>query len=74
MLSPAERADLLIDFSQLAGSQFTLQDTKLTIMRFRVGGEIRGGGTAGEGCGFSPAVLQADSAYGSKPHLRSLRR
>ena len=36
MLSPAERADLLIDFSSLAGTQFTLQDTKLTIMQFRV--------------------------------------
>ncbi|HEX4322469.1 MAG TPA: multicopper oxidase [Acidobacteriaceae bacterium] len=37
MLSPAERADLLIDFSSLAGTEFTLQDTKLTIMQFRVG-------------------------------------
>ena len=37
MLSPAERADLLIDFSTLAGTEFTLQDQKLTIMQFRVG-------------------------------------
>ena len=37
MLSPAERADLLIDFSSLAGTEFTLQDSKLTIMQFRVG-------------------------------------
>ena len=37
MLSPAERADLLIDFSSLAGTEFTLQDQKLTIMQFRVG-------------------------------------
>jgi spore coat protein A len=37
MLSPAERADLLIDFSSLAGAEFTLQDTKLTIMQIRVG-------------------------------------
>jgi spore coat protein A len=36
MLSPAERADLLIDFSSLAGAEFTLQDQKLTIMQFRV--------------------------------------
>jgi spore coat protein A len=36
MLSPAERADLLIDFSALAGSQFTLQDQNRTIMQFRV--------------------------------------
>jgi spore coat protein A len=36
MLSPAERADLLIDFSSLAGTEFTLQDQKLTIMQFRV--------------------------------------
>jgi spore coat protein A len=35
-LSPAERADLLIDFSALAGTSFTLQDSKLTIMQFRV--------------------------------------
>jgi spore coat protein A, manganese oxidase len=38
MLSPAERADLLIDFSALAGAEFTLQDQKLTIMQFRVSG------------------------------------
>jgi spore coat protein A len=37
MLSPAERADLLIDFSSLAGTEFTLQDQSLTIMQFRVG-------------------------------------
>jgi spore coat protein A len=37
MLSPAERADLLIDFSSLAGTEFTLQDQRLTIMQFRVG-------------------------------------
>jgi spore coat protein A len=37
MLSPAERADLLIDFSSLAGAEFTLQDQQLTIMQFRVG-------------------------------------
>jgi spore coat protein A len=37
MLSPAERADLLIDFSSLAGTDFTLQDQHLTIMQFRVG-------------------------------------
>ncbi len=36
MLSPAERADLLIDFSSLAGIELTLQDQKLTIMQFRV--------------------------------------
>jgi spore coat protein A len=36
MLSPAERADLLIDFSTLAGTEFTLQDQQLTIMQFRV--------------------------------------
>ena len=36
MLSPAERADLLIDFSTLAGTDFTLQDTKLPILQFRV--------------------------------------
>ena len=36
MLSPAERADLIIDFSSLAGMDFTLQDTKLPIMQFRV--------------------------------------
>ncbi|HTJ31358.1 MAG TPA: multicopper oxidase domain-containing protein [Acidobacteriaceae bacterium] len=37
MLSPAERADLLIDFSTLSGAEFTLQDARLTIMQFRVG-------------------------------------
>jgi spore coat protein A len=36
-LSPAERADLIIDFSQLAGTQFTLQDQSRSIMQFRVG-------------------------------------
>jgi spore coat protein A len=36
MLSPAERADLLIDFSTLAGTDFTLQEQQLTIMQFRV--------------------------------------
>jgi len=36
MLSPAERADLLIDFSSLAGTQFTLQEQNLTIMQFRI--------------------------------------
>jgi spore coat protein A, manganese oxidase len=36
MLSPAERADLLIDFSALAGAEFTLQDQRLTILQFRV--------------------------------------
>lgn len=35
-LSPAERADLLIDFSQLAGTQFTLQDQSRAILQFRV--------------------------------------
>ncbi len=38
MLSPAERADLLIDFSSLASTEFTLQDQKLTILQFRVNG------------------------------------
>jgi spore coat protein A len=37
MLAPAERADLLIDFSSLAATRFTLQDSNLTIMQFRVG-------------------------------------
>jgi spore coat protein A len=55
MLSPAERADLLIDFSQLAGSQFTLQDTKLTILQFRVG---EAGGNQAKAAG-SPAILRA---------------
>ena len=41
MLSPAERADLLIDFSSLAGAEFTLQDQHLTIMQFRVGGKAQ---------------------------------
>jgi len=36
-LSPAERADLLIDFSQLSGAQFTLQDQSRAILQFRVG-------------------------------------
>jgi spore coat protein A len=36
-LSPAERADLLIDFSQFAGAQFTLQDQSRAILQFRVG-------------------------------------
>ena len=36
MLSPAERADLLIDFSTLAGTEVTLQDQKVAIMQFRV--------------------------------------
>jgi spore coat protein A len=38
MLSPAERADLLIDFSTLAGTEFTLQDEVRAIMQFRVSG------------------------------------
>jgi spore coat protein A, manganese oxidase len=37
MLSPAERADLLIDFSTLAGSSFTLKNLSDTILEFRVG-------------------------------------
>jgi len=37
MLSPAERADLLIDFSSLAGTEFTLQDEVRSILQFRVG-------------------------------------
>ena len=41
MLSPAERADLLIDFSSLAGTDFTLQDQRLTIMQFRVGSKTQ---------------------------------
>lgn len=36
MLSPAERADLLIDFSALAGTEFTFQDQNRTILQFRV--------------------------------------
>jgi len=36
MLSPAERADLLVDFSALARTEFTLQDENLTILQFRV--------------------------------------
>ena len=36
ILSPAERADLLIDFSSLAGSSFTLQDQTRSILEFRV--------------------------------------
>ncbi|MFC5862553.1 multicopper oxidase family protein [Acidicapsa dinghuensis] len=36
MLAPAERADLLIDFSSLAGTKFVLQDGKLEILQFRV--------------------------------------
>jgi spore coat protein A len=36
MLSPAERADLLIDFRSLAGTEFTLQDEVRSILQFRV--------------------------------------
>ena len=36
MLSPAERADLLIDFSTLAGTSFTLKNLSDTILEFRV--------------------------------------
>jgi len=36
MLSPAERADLLIDFSSLAGSSLALQDQGRSILEFRV--------------------------------------
>jgi len=36
MLSPAERADLILDFSSLSGTQFTLQDKNLQILQIRV--------------------------------------
>jgi spore coat protein A len=36
-IAPAERADLIVDFSDLAGQQFTLQDGTNTLMQFRVG-------------------------------------
>ena len=52
MLSPAERADLLIDFSSLAGAEFTLQDQKLTIMQFRVAAAVPQPVTA------APAILR----------------
>ena len=35
-LAPAERADLVIDFSEFAGQKFTLQDGTNTLMQFRV--------------------------------------
>jgi spore coat protein A len=35
-LSPAERADILIDFSSMAGKQFTLQNQSQPLMQFRV--------------------------------------
>jgi spore coat protein A len=35
-IAPAERADLVIDFSSLAGQQITLQDGTNTLMQFRV--------------------------------------
>ena len=64
MLSPAERADLLIDFSILAGTDFTLQDSKLTIMQVRVAGKAAPKAdpsvaqASAESAGF-PTVLRA---------------
>ena len=60
MLSPAERADLLIDFSTLAGTDFTLQDSKLTIMQFRVAAKATQteAQAVGGSAGF-PATLRA---------------
>lgn len=61
MLSPAERADLLIDFSALAGTQFTLQDQKLTIMQFRV--------TAGETKQASKSSVEMPSILRAIDHI-----
>ena len=58
MLSPAERADLLIDFSSLAGSEFTLQDSKLTIMQFRVGVPAAGSAAKSAVQPGLPAILR----------------
>ena len=40
-LAPAERADLLIDFSEAAGQQVHLKNGALEILQFRVGGPAR---------------------------------
>lgn len=57
MLSPAERADVLIDFSSLAGTEFTLQDQKLAIMQFRVGAHA-GAEPASTPAPQMPAILR----------------
>jgi spore coat protein A len=40
-IAPAERADLLIDFSGLSGQQFTLQDGTNPLMQFRVKADVK---------------------------------
>ena len=52
MLAPAERADLVIDFSGLGGQQIVMQSQTLALLQFRVAAGPPGGGKL-------PAVLRA---------------
>jgi len=45
-LAPAERADLIVDFSALAGSSVVLKNDALTIMQFRVAQKTSGSSRA----------------------------
>jgi spore coat protein A len=45
-LAPAERADLIVDFSGIAGSSVALKNDTLTIMQFRVAQKASGGSRA----------------------------
>ena len=72
MLSPAERADLLIDFSSLAGTEFTLQDQHLTIMQFRVGAKAESPTPRPqEPAGAVPAILRKYAAIPESTAIRA---
>ncbi|HEY9126265.1 MAG TPA: multicopper oxidase, partial [Acidobacteriaceae bacterium] len=73
MLSPAERADLLIEFSTLAGSDFTLQDSKLTIMQFRVSKPSAAASQSAEQPGIAAAKAHGVPALLHTP-LREIAR
>jgi spore coat protein A len=66
-LSPAERADLLIDFSSLAGSSFTLQDQTRSILQFRVSAPTAQSKTTPQ----MPAILRKIDAIPESASVRS---
>jgi len=61
-IAPAERADLVIDFSSYRGDQIVLKDNALPVMQFRVSGvptsSAAAAGVAGKVQSTLPAVLR----------------
>ena len=66
-MAAAERADVVLDFSALAGQRFTLINQSQALMEFRV---------AAAGAAVSPALQQnsSPSSFSLPPKLRSMER